>query len=333
MNKLTSALLFIALTIFFSTPIHAAEYPQRDIQGIIMWGAGGAMDTVARAISPLAEPNLGKQIVLINKPGGTGAISTQYVYTKPSNGYTLLFGAENPQLYRVLGLSKLDYKDYYPIDIFACGVGVIVANNDMPWNSIKDLVDDALKRPGEIKMGSTGPGGITFTVGAMLKTVTKIDVKSVPFNGEGPGLTAVMGGHVDFFTSGLGAAKEHIRAGRVKPLAVVATKPVEGMEAVPAITEAFPGFNKYLPWGPFYGVFCKRDVPENVRNKLIESFHRAAEKPQFKKFISDKGNVMMNISGDEADKFLKRYQSVTAWLLHDAGATKVSPEELGIPKP
>ena len=326
-------ILTTLLLICTALPIQAADYPQRDIQGIIMWGAGGGTDTVIRAITPLAEPLLGKQIVLVNKPGGTGAISTQFVYSKPSNGYTLLFGAENPQLYGVLALSKLDYSDFYPIDIFAYGVAVIVANKDMPWDSFKDLVEDAQKRPGEIKMGSTGPGGIPFTVGAMLKSVAKIDVKTIPFDGDGPGLTAVMGGHVDFFPTALGAAKEHIRAGRVKALAVVATKPVEGLEHIPAITGDFPGFEKYLPWGPFYGVFCKRDVPENAKNKLSEAFHKAADDPKFKKFIADKGNMMMNISGDEADKFLKRYQSVTTWLLHDAGATKVSPEKLGIPKP
>ena len=333
MFKPIFSFLLIALALFIASPIQAADYPQRDIQGIIMWGAGGGTDTVVRAITPLAEPFLCKQIILVNKPGGTGAISTQFVYSKPSDGYTLLFGAENPQLYGVLALSKLDYSDFYPIDILAYGVAVIVANNDMPWNSFKELVDDAQKRPGEIKMGSTGPGGIPFTVGAMLKSVAKIDVKTIPFDGDGPGLTAVMGSHVDFFPTALGAAKEHIRAGRVKALAVVSTKPVEGIETVPAITTDFPGFEKYLPWGPFYGVFCKKDVPDVAKQKLTDAFKKAAEDPKFKKFITDKGNLMMNISGDEADTFLKRYQSVTTWLLNDAGAVKVSPESLGIPKP
>lgn len=333
MRRFTLFMLVIASVLGLGLPLQAANYPQRDIQGIIMWGAGGATDTVVRAITPIVEPLLGKQLILVNKPGGTGAISTQYVYSRPSDGYTLLFGAENPQLYGVLKLSKLDYKDFYPVNVLAYGVAVIVANKDMPWNSFKELVQDAQKRPGEIKMGSTGPGGLPFTVGAMLKTVAAIDVKTVPFDGDGPGITATLGGHVDFFPTGLAAAREHIRAGRVKALAVVNDTPVEGMENIPPITKDFPGFKKYLPWGPFYGVFCKRNVPEEAKQKLTEAFTKAADSAQFKKFIADKGNLMMNVSGDEADKFLKRYQSVTTWLLYDAGAAKVSPEKLGIPKP
>ena len=211
-----------------------------------MRGAGGATDNVARAITPHVEPFLGKQFVLINKPGGTGAISTQYVYSQPSDGYTLLFGAENPQVHRILKLSDMDYKDFYPINILGRGVGVIVANKDMPWNSFKDLVEDAKKRPSEIKMGSTGPGGLPYTVGAMAKTVTELDVTPVPFKGEGPGVTALLGGHVDFLPAGITAVREHIRAGRVKALAVVSDTPIPGLEDIPLITQDFPEFEKYL---------------------------------------------------------------------------------------
>jgi tripartite-type tricarboxylate transporter receptor subunit TctC len=331
-RKLVVALVFILAVGLFSSAA-AADFPTKDLQGVIMWGAGGATDNVSRAITPLVEPYLGKQIVLINKSGGTGAISTQYVYSRPSDGYTLLYGAENPQLHGVLKLSELDYKDFYPVDVLAHGVGVIVANTDMPWNSFKDLVEDAKKRPGQIKMGSTGPGGLPYTVGSLVKTVTGFDVIPVPFDGEGPGITALMGGHVDFMPAGLTAVREHIRAGRVKALAVVSAEPIPGLEDIALITQDFPGFKKYLPWGPFYGVWCKRDVPDDAKKKLVEAFHKGASDPKFKAFITDFGAVLMNISGDEADKFLRHWQSVTTWLLQDAGATKVSPAELGIPKP
>jgi tripartite-type tricarboxylate transporter receptor subunit TctC len=312
---------------------YAADFPDRDLQGIIMWGAGGATDNVARAVTPHVEAALGKQIILVNKPGGTGAISAQYVYGRPADGYTLLYGAENPQVYRILKLSDLDYKDFYPVNVLAHGVGVIVANNNMPWNSFKDLVEDAKKRPGQIKMGATGPGGLPYTVGAMTRTVTGFDVISVPFGGEGPGITALQGGHVDFMPAGLTAVREHIRAGRVKALAVVSDTPIPGLEDIPLITKDFPEFKKYLPWGPFYGVWCKRDVPEDAKKKLVDAFHKGASQPKFQAFLKDFGAVSMNISGDEADQFLKKWQSVTCWMYQYAGAAKVSPGDLGIPKP
>ncbi|GHD62046.1 ABC transporter substrate-binding protein [Thalassobaculum fulvum] len=311
----------------------AAEYPARDLQGIIMWGAGGATDTVARAVTPLAESALGKQVVLVNKPGGTGAISTAFVAARPSDGYTLLYGAENPQLHKVLELSQIDYADFYPVNILAHGVAVIVANNDMPWKSVKDLVADAQKRPGEIKMGSTGPGGLPHVVGALMKTVIEFPVTPVPFDGEGPGITALLGGHVDFMPAGLSAAAEHIKAGRVKVLAVVNNEEISALPGVPPITADFADFGKYLPWGPFYGVFVKRDVPDAAKDKLVTAFKAAATDPKFVDLMVGRGNIMMNIAGAEADEFLKKWQSTTAWVLHEAKATKASPEQFGIPKP
>ncbi len=333
MKKLCLLLIASVFTMCLFSPAYAADFPKKDFQGVIMWGAGGATDNVSRALTPNVEPFLGKKIILLNKPGGTGAISTQYVYSRPADGYTLLFGAENPQVHRILKLSNMDYKDFYPVNILGRGVGVIVANVNTPWKSFKDLIDDAQKNPGKIKMGSTGPGGIPYSVGSMAKSVTDFKVTEVPFKGEGPGVTALLGGHVDFMPAGITAVREHIRAGRVKALAVVSDTPIEGLEEIPLITKDFPAFKKYLPWGPFYGVWCKRNVPEAAKQKLVEAFKKGAAQPKFQAFLKDFGTVSMNINGAEADEFLKKWQSVTNWMYQNAGATKVSPAELGIPKP
>jgi tripartite-type tricarboxylate transporter receptor subunit TctC len=311
----------------------AAEFPERELLGVIMWGAGGATDVVARAVTPGVEEALGKKIVLLNKSGGAGAISTAYVNAAPSDGYTLLYGAENPQLHGVLAVSDIDYSKFYPVNVLGRGVAVIVTGADAPWNSFKELVEDAQKRPGEIKMGSTGPGGLPHVVGSLLNSVTSFQVTAVPFDGEGPGLTALQGGHVDFMPSGVSAAAEHIKAGRVKALAVVNTEELPTLPGVAPITKDFPDFAKYLPWGPFYGVFVKADTPDDVKAKLVEAFKTGADAASFQELMANRGNVMMNISGTEAEDFLKKWQSITTWVLHDAGATKKSPEELGIPRP
>lgn len=331
-SKLLGAVAALAV-LAAGTAGHAADYPAKDLQGIIMWGAGGATDTVARAVTPLVEEALGKQIVLVNKSGGSGAISTAFVDGRPSDGYTLLYGAENPQLHKVLELSQLDYADFYPVNVLARGVAVIIANNDKPWKTLKDLVIDVKKSPGKIKMGSTGPGGLPHVVGALMKTVIDFPVTAVPFDGEGPGITALLGGHVDFMPAGLSAAAEHIKAGRVKVLAVVNNDELASLPGVPPISKDFKGFAKYLPWGPFYGVFVKRDVPDAAKAKLTAALKTAAGNPKFVEMMEGRGNIMMNLAGDEADAFLKSWQSTTAWVLHDANATKASPEKFGIPKP
>ena len=313
----------------------SAAFPERELSGVIMWGAGGATDVVARSLNPHAEAVLGKKIVLVNRAGGTGAISTNFVINAPADGYTILYGAENPQLHQVLSLADFGYEKFTPVNILGRGVAVIVVKTDAPWNTIKEFVEDAKKRPGKLKMGSTGPGGLPHTVGSMLNSVTKFQVIAVPFDGEGPGMTALMGGHVDMMPVGVGAAAENIKAGRVKALVVVDGEGMSlaGQANIPPITKDYPEFGKYLPWGPFYGVFVRRDTPADVTATLVKAFKTAGDNPQFVQLMKDRGNVMMNISGAEADVFLKKWQSVTTWVLQDVGATKVSPDKFGIPKP
>jgi tripartite-type tricarboxylate transporter receptor subunit TctC len=327
-------LLGAAAALSVMTAVASAQtFPEREMLGVIMWGAGGATDVVARGVTPAVEEALGKPIVMLNKSGGAGAISVAYVNAAPSDGYTILYGAENPQLHGVMGLSKIDYSSFYPVNILGRGVAVVVARADAPWNSFKDLVDDAQKRPGEIKMASTGPGGLPYVVGALLNTVAPHEVTAVPFDGEGPGLTALQGGHVDFMPVGVSAAAELVKGGKVKALAVINAESVPSMPDVKPITADYPDMAKYLPWGPFYGVFVKADTPDDVKAKLTEAFKKGAEAEAFTTLMANRGNIVMNISGAEADTFLKKWQSVTTWVLQDSGAAKVSPEELGIAKP
>lgn len=321
-----------ALGLFASVAL--AAYPERDITGTIMWGAGGAMDVVSRAVQPHAEQALGgKKIVMVNKPGGTGAIATNAVVNAPADGYTLLFGAENPQLHKILGLAEFDYDKFFPVSVLARSVGVIVVKADAPWKTLTDLVEDAKKRPGKLKMAMTGPGGLPHTVASMLSAVTRFNAISVPFDGEGPSVTAVMGGHADFSPVGVGAATEGIKAGRIRALAVVNSEPVDSLPGVPPVTKEYPEFGKYLPWGPFYGVFVSKDTPSDIKATLVKAFKTAGDNAQFKQLMLDRGNIMMNISGAEAEDFLKKWQSTTAWLLQDVGAAKISPEKFGIQKP
>ncbi len=310
-----------------------AEFPEREVLGVVMWGAGGATDTVARAINPAAEEALGKPIVVLNKSGGAGAISTAYVNAAPADGYTFLYGAENPQLHSVMGVSDLDYGSFYPVNILGRGIGVIAVNADSKYQTMQELMSDIKANPGNVLMGSTGPGGLPSTIAAIISNSADFNVTAIPFDGEGPGLTAMLGNEVDFMPAGISAAAEQIKAGKMRALAVVNTESVDTLPDVPPITDAIPGMAKFLPWGPFYGVFVKQDVPDDVKATLVGAFAVAAKSETFTTLMANKGNIIMDISGDEASAFLKKWQQVTTWVLQDTGAAKVNPETLGIMRP
>ncbi|MFS4437687.1 Bug family tripartite tricarboxylate transporter substrate binding protein [Paracoccaceae bacterium GXU_MW_L88] len=326
---LTSA----AMALVLATPA-LAEYPEKTIQGIIQWGAGGSTDTVMRAVSPFAEEVLGEDIVLTNRTGGVGAIATKFAMTQQADGYTLLMGAENPQIYKVMGLGDVDYNDFVPINILARGVPMLVAAPDAPYNTFEELIAYIQENPGEVRFGSTGPGGLASVVSAMITTqIEGVDVTTVPYDGDGPALTALMGGAIDVMPAVLGAAIENIKAGRMKPLVVFEPEANEVLPDTPAIVDTHPEFGKYLPWGPFFGVFTKNGTPDEAVAKLTEAFHAGAQAEEFQTLLENRGYELMDLSGDEAREFLNQWQSTTAWLIDEAGLAKVSPEEFDIPKP
>jgi tripartite-type tricarboxylate transporter receptor subunit TctC len=232
-----------ALPLLASTRPSAAQeaFPTRDLLGLIQWGAGGATDVTARAVTPHVEAALGHKIVLQNRPGGSGAIAMTAVHSAAADGYTLLYAAENPLLYGVLNLSRIDYVgDFYAVNVLARGVPVIVTNADRPWRTLKDLVEEMRRNPGRVRMAGTGPGGQPHVISSMLSSLGNIRHISIPFDGEGPGLTALQGGHADFMPAGSGAAAEHVRAGRLRALAVWNTEPLPSFPGVPPATADFP---------------------------------------------------------------------------------------------
>ncbi|GHB06063.1 tripartite tricarboxylate transporter substrate binding protein [Modicisalibacter luteus] len=310
-----------------------ADYPERNIEGIIQWGAGGATDNVARSLTPHVEEALGTSIVLTNRSGGTGVIGMNTVLTKPANGYTVLYGAENPQLYPIMGLADFTYADMTPVNVIGQGLVVIAAPTDKDWEDFGDLLEDAQANPGSLRMGGTGAGGLPNTVLAMINAVDELDVRNVTFGGDGPGITAMLGGHIDFMPLSLAAAQEHIASGRLKGLAVLTKEPIEQLPDVPPITQALPEIESYLPWGPFWAVAVRKETPDDIVTTLADAYEQGVANEQFQQFLTKNGGQSLNLRGEEAKQFLSHWQSVTAWALERAGSAKVSPEEVGIPKP
>ncbi|TGN68730.1 tripartite tricarboxylate transporter substrate binding protein [Paracoccus liaowanqingii] len=310
-----------------------AEYPERDIQGIIQWGAGGSTDTVSRSVTPHAEEVLGAKVILQNVTGGVGAIGLNQADRADADGYTLLFGAENPLLYKVMGLGEKDYSDFIPISIIARGIPILVAQPDAPFDTFPEMIAYINENPGEVRFGSTGPGGLPSVVTAMINDKTPIDVTAVPYDGDGPALTALQGGAIDVMPAVLGAALEPVRAGNLKAIAIFDAEPVEQLPDVPAITDTNPEFADLLPWGPFFGIFVKSGTPDDVVAKLSEAYGQATQNADFLSMMDGRGFAMLSLAGAEAQEFLDSWQSRTAWILYDAEIARNSPEDFGISRP
>lgn len=316
-----------------AAPAQAYDYPRRDITAIVPWGAGGATDVAMRALAPLAEDELGKKLVIQNRTGGSGAVGANFVLRQQPDGYTVLMAAEPQALFRVLNLAPFDFQEFTPINIVSINDSILlVANPKVPANTTQELFDYVKANPKKLKQYIAGQGTVPFTINAMINDVTPFETTLVPFDGDGPAIAALQGGHADIGFIASGAVLEHVKAGRLKALGVLRTEPFGD---IPPMTEApaLAGLERHLPWGPFYGVFVRKETPDAVKAKLSDAFAKAAASPDYLKFNEDRGTRVLNLSGAEAQDFLDKWQSTTAWLYDSVGAAKTSPEALGIPKP
>lgn len=326
-------ILSAALITFFMYGTAQAAYPEKNIQGIVMWGAGGALDNVSRAVAPAVSNILGKTIIMQNKAGATGAIATTTVANSPADGYMLLFGAENPNLYKVTDISQIDYDAFDPVILLLANVGVVIVPKDSPYKTFKDLVE-AAKRGDAIKMGSTGPGGLPYVATNMIQKIHGVKFNLVQFDGEGPCVTAIMGKHLDAVAVGLISAAAHINGGAVRALCVISQERIPCVKDVPAITEIYASeYKRYLPWGAFFGVFVKKGTDAEIQDKLRKAFLEAGNSPKFDEFAKSMGGVKLGLTGKAAEDYIARNKQVSAWLLHDAGGARYSPEKFGIKRP
>lgn len=310
----------------------AENYPEKNINGIIQWGEGGATDIFSRAIASIAEKELGKSIIMTNKTGASGAVAAQYVYDQKADGYNLLFIAEQLPIYGVLGISKLSFDDFYPILLFGRTVPVIVVSKDSPYKTLEDLFADAEKNPNKIKFGVASPGSVGHVVASMVALERNVKFNQVPFDGNGPALTALLGGHVDVTVQNIVEVLDYVKKGDVRVLAVVNDERVEQFPDAPTLGEIDSKFEKYLPYGSWFGVVVKKETPDEIKEKLVNAFQKAFKDPEFQKVLEQSATIPLGISADEAYEFVKEWQSVTAWIIHDSGESKASPEEFGIPR-
>lgn len=296
----------------------SSDYPNGNINGIVQWGEGGGTDSLMRPLATLAQDILGSSIVIQNKTGGTGSIATQYVYDEDADGYNLLMGAENPCLYDVLGILDLTYENFTCVFLIGDETTGVVVSPDSEYESLTDIVEAALA--GEnITLATTGTGGLPWEVAALITSITGAEFTQVQYDSDNTAKTAVMGGECDFTICKIQSGIEEYESGDLKWLCMFSTEAVEGMEDVPLVTEEYPDFEDYLPWGPFYGIFVKEGTDDAIVETLSAAFAEAFEDESYQEVLDSFYINALGYTGDEAQDYITNWTENTVQALTDAG--------------
>ena len=310
--------------------LYTKAYPASNINGYVAWGAGGPTDVVSRTLSIYAAEELGTNIIIQNKTGASGSVATEFVKRQPSNGYSILFNSENPPLYIVMGLSNIDYDDYYPVIVAGQQMAVMVVAADSKYSTIEELFADAMANPGSIELATTGAGGLTSNVAAMMSATSGVSFNQVPFDGDSAVITALLGGHADVTVINYSSAVDYVMDGSIKILTVFSDERLDSEPDAPAICESYPEYGKYFPWGTFVGVFVDDECSAEVKETLSGAFRRGWESAEYQKFLEENYITPLGLTGEDARAYIKKWQRVTTWILYDSGQAPYSPANFGL---
>lgn len=334
-RRVLLAIAFLTLISMFTVSTGmAAKYPAKPIEILVPWAQGGTVDRNARAFQPLFEKELGATTYLKNMGGASGAVGTEYVYGRPADGYTIMVSSYQPAgVFQVMDLSKLGLADFETIALISFTVPVVTVHKDAKWKNVQELVEDAKKSPGEITLGYAGPATMGQICGHMLEKHTGAKFNMVPFSGGGPVVTATLGRHVDVNIQSLTENMDQYLAGNFRLLGTFSGDVIKGLEDVPPLGKVFPNMEPYLPWGQWIGVMVHKDTPEEIVTRLREVTKSVLAQDEWAQFLERMCSEPLALIGDDASDYLNKWESVTSWLLFEAGVAQKSPEEFGIPKP
>ncbi|WP_088156204.1 Bug family tripartite tricarboxylate transporter substrate binding protein [Achromobacter xylosoxidans] len=234
-------LLAAALAILPLSASAQTDYPSRPLHLIVPYQVGGQVDTIARSVAEGLGKRLGQPVLVENKPGASGIIATNYVAKSAPDGYTLLLTLAAPITANLVLYKKLPYDprtELRPISDIAKGTGVIVINSALPVRNIDELIAYARKEPGAIRMGSWGPGSTPHVIQHYMNKTYGIDILNVPYKGELPIMTALLGGQIDIALASVFTLKQPLATGKIRALAVLGSKRVGSLPDVPSMAES-----------------------------------------------------------------------------------------------
>jgi tripartite-type tricarboxylate transporter receptor subunit TctC len=295
----------------------AQSYPTHPIRLLVGFPAGGGVDIVARLMAQWLTERLGQTVVVENKPGAATNLATEAALKSPPDGYTLLVGfvtqAVNASLYPNLNYNFIH--DSAPIASISRGALVMVVAPDFPAKTIKEFIDYAKENPGKINMGSGGVGSPPHVAAELFSFMTGIKMAHVPYRGDAPGLTDLMGGRVQVYFPGLASAVELIKGGKLRALGVTTEERSKVLPDIPAIGEVVPGYEA----STWYGIVAPRGTPTEIINKLNKEVNAALADPKVLARIASLGGVPMVGTPASFAKFIADETAKWAEVVKKAG--------------
>lgn len=257
-----------------------SDYPNHPIRLVVGYSAGGPTDVLARVLGQDMSISLGQTLVVDNKPGANGNIATEFVQHSAPDGYTVVMNTISHNVNPLLQPDRVKYdpiKDFTPIAQVAVLPQIIVVSGDSPYKTLGDLIQKARTKPDAVSYGTAGVGGSAHLAAVLLEQRSKTHMNHIPFKGNGPALTEVMSGRVDFMFFPMIGAAEYVNAGKLRVLAVATAKPHPDYPGVPTTGElGFPGFEDYAQPIGFIG---PAGMSPAVVDKLNKAIAAALAKP------------------------------------------------------
>jgi tripartite-type tricarboxylate transporter receptor subunit TctC len=294
----------------------AQTYPTRPVHLIVGFPPGGVADLYARLIAQRLSDRLGQQVVVENRAGAGGSTAADAVARAASDGHTLLLTGSNHvwnmSLYDTLTFNFI--RDIAPVASIARTPGVLVVLPSFPATTAPALIEYVKSNPGKITIASAGVGSTAHMFWELFRTMAAVDMQHVPYRGEAPALTDLLGGQVQVMMPTLPPAIEHIRAGKLRPLAVTAASRLEILPEIPVLGDFVPGYEA-SGWA---GVGAPRNTSAEIIAKLNYEINAALADPKISAQFADQGATVFASSPAEFGKFIVEFNDKWAKVIRVA---------------
>jgi tripartite-type tricarboxylate transporter receptor subunit TctC len=306
-------------TLLFGGAAHAADYPSRSIRVVVPFSPGGAVDGPMRLIAQELGKRLGQAVVVENKPGAGATIGTDVVAKAPPDGYTLLLASQTNAISATL-YSKLPFdpiEDFAPITLIGREPGVVVVNPAVPAKSLQAFIAYVKAHPGEVNFASSGNGSGQHLFAALLASKTGMKMNHVPYRGSGQATTDLLSGVVSMAIPGTAGMVGHIKAGRLRALAVTGAARSPQLPDVPTVMESgVPGYEAYV----WMGLLAPKGTPPAIVERLNREVAAVLGEDAVKRYMANAGIEIVGSTSADFGKFYRAERDLWAKVIHDTGA-------------